>query len=189
MGSAGSAEKVEWLTGELGFDAAFNYKEVDLDEALREHCPKGIDIYFDNVGGDHLAAALARMRVHGRIPLCGAISQYNEEAPPPGPDNFLSVLPNRLTIRGFIVLDHFGLLPAVPGARSGPLGAERRAASYRETDRGRDREHARGLHGPARGREHRQDARARRARPGVAQRLLRRRWRPRGGLPPRCSPR
>ena len=131
VGSAGSAEKVEWLTGELGFDAAFNYKEVDLGQALDEHCPKGIDIYFDNVGGDHLAAALARMRVHGRIPLCGAISQYNREDAPPGPDNFLSVLPNRLTIRGFIVLDHFGLLgqflaEAGPWVQAGEL-------KYRET--------------------------------------------------------
>ncbi len=131
VGSAGSAEKVEWLTGELGFDAAFNYKEVDLNAALREHCPKGIDIYFDNVGGDHLAAALARMRVHGRIPLCGAISQYNAEERQPGPENFLAVLPNRLTIRGFIVLDHFGLLKqftaeAGPWVKSGEL-------KYRET--------------------------------------------------------
>ena len=62
VGSAGSDEKVEWLTGELGFDAAFNYKDEDLNAALREHCPNGIDIYFDNVGGDHLEAALARMQ-------------------------------------------------------------------------------------------------------------------------------
>ncbi len=83
------------------------------------------------MGGDHLAAALARMRVHGRIPVCGAISQYNEEGPQPGPDNFLSVLPNRLTIRGFIVLDHFGLLAqflgeAGPWVQAGDL-------RYRET--------------------------------------------------------
>jgi NADPH-dependent curcumin reductase CurA len=110
IGSAGSPEKVAWLTDELGFDAAFNYKEAPVADALREHAPKGIDVYFDNVGGDHLSAALARMRLHGKIALCGAIAQYNEETPQPGPDNFLAVLPLRLTIRGFIVLDHFGLM-------------------------------------------------------------------------------
>ncbi len=107
VGSVGSDEKAALLTGELGFDAALNYKTDDLNAALREHCPDGIDIYFDNVGGDHLEAALNRMNVWGRIPLCGAISGYNEETPPPGPRNFLAVLPKRLTIRGFIILDHY----------------------------------------------------------------------------------
>ena len=110
VGSAGSAEKVAYLTDELGYDAAFDYKTEDLYAALREHCPKGIDVYFDNVGGDHLEAALGRMNVFGRIPLCGAVSGYNEEQPP-GPANFLSVLPNRLTIRGLIVTDHYDLYP------------------------------------------------------------------------------
>jgi NADPH-dependent curcumin reductase CurA len=110
IGSAGSPEKVAWLTEELGFDAAFDYKQTPVAEALREHAPKGIDVYFDNVGRDHLSAALAKMRLHGRIALCGAIAQYNEEGAQPGPDNFASVLPLRLTIRGFIVLDHFGLM-------------------------------------------------------------------------------
>ncbi len=109
VGSAGSAEKVGYLRDELGFDAAFDYKSEDLHAALREHCPDGIDVYFDNVGGDHLEAALGRMNAFGRVPLCGAVSGYNEEQPPPGPANFLSVLPNRLTIRGFIVTDHYGL--------------------------------------------------------------------------------
>ena len=131
IGSAGSPEKVAWLTDELGFDAAFDYKQAPLAEALREHAPKGIDVYFDNVGGDHLSAVLGRMRVHGRIALCGAVAQYNEEGPQPGPENFLAVLPLRLTIRGFIVLDHFGLmkdfLAEVGGwVRSGEL-------RYRET--------------------------------------------------------
>jgi NADPH-dependent curcumin reductase CurA len=110
VGSAGSAEKVAWLTDELGFDAAFNYKETPVAEALREHFPKRIDVYFDNVGGDHLEAALARMRVHGKIALCGAIAQYNDEQPPPGPATFLAVLPLRLNIRGFIVFDHGDLM-------------------------------------------------------------------------------
>jgi NADPH-dependent curcumin reductase CurA len=110
VGSAGSQEKVDWLTGELGFDAAFNYKEAPVAEALREHFPKGIDVYFDNVGGDHLDAALTRMRVHGHIALCGTISNYNEEKPPPGPANFMALLPRRLNIRGFIVFDHGHLM-------------------------------------------------------------------------------
>jgi NADPH-dependent curcumin reductase CurA len=107
VGSAGSREKVEWLTEELGFDAAFNYKEVDLAQALREHCPKGIDVYFDNVGGETLDTALTRMRVHGRVAICGAIETYNEELPPPGPANFLAIIPRRLSIRGYIVFDHY----------------------------------------------------------------------------------
>jgi NADPH-dependent curcumin reductase CurA len=131
VGSAGSPEKVAWLTEGLGFDAAFNYRDTDLHEALREHCPGGIDVYFDNVGGDHLEAALARMNTHGRVAVCGALSHYNEESPPAGPANFLAVLPKRLTIRGFIVLDHFGLLKeflaeAGPWVKSGRL-------RYRET--------------------------------------------------------
>ncbi|HEU0019398.1 MAG TPA: NADP-dependent oxidoreductase [Thermoleophilaceae bacterium] len=131
IGSAGSPEKVAWLTDELGFDAAFNYKETPVADALREHAPKGIDVYFDNVGGDHLSAALARMRLHGRIALCGAIAQYNEEQPQPGPDNFLATLPMRLTIRGFIVLDHFSLMGRFAEEVGGWVGAG--DLRYRET--------------------------------------------------------
>ena len=103
VGSAGSQEKIDWLTGELGFDAAFNYKTETSARRLREHCPKGIDVYFDNVGGDHLDAALARMNSVRPHPVCGAVSQYNHEDPPPGPRNFVSLIVNRVTIRGFIV--------------------------------------------------------------------------------------
>jgi hypothetical protein len=110
VGSAGSAEKVAWLTGELGFDAAFDYHASDLRGTLREHCPDGIDVFFDNVGGEQLDAALTRMNVHGRVAVCGAISQYNEQRPPRGPDSFMAILPRRLTLRGFIVLDHFHLM-------------------------------------------------------------------------------
>ncbi len=111
VGSAGSQEKVDFLTGELGFDAAFDYKTEDLAKALREHCPDGIDVYFDNVGGDHLEAALGRMNGFGRIPLCGMISLYNLEDPPPGPRNMASLLVSRVTMRGFIVTDHYDLYP------------------------------------------------------------------------------
>ena len=131
VGSAGSAEKVEWLTGELGFDAAFDHHDGPLADRLREHCPKGIDVYFDNVGGDHLEAALGRMRLHGRVALCGAIAQYNEERPQPGPATLGLAIPLRLSLRGFIVFDHGHLmkpfLDEVGGwVRSGEL-------RYRET--------------------------------------------------------
>jgi len=131
VGSAGSQEKVDWLTGELGFDAAFNYKEVAVADALREHFPKGIDVYFDNVGGDHLDAALARMRVHGRIALCGTISNYNDEQLPPGPANFMAILPRRVNIRGFIVFDHGHLMKDFLREVGGWVGSGE--LRYRET--------------------------------------------------------
>jgi NADPH-dependent curcumin reductase CurA len=111
VGSAGSQEKVDYLTSELGFDAAFNYRDVDLSQALREHCPDRIDVCFENVGGDHLEAALGRMANFGRVALCGMISAYNLEEPPPGPRNIAALLVNRVTVRGFIVMDHYDILP------------------------------------------------------------------------------
>jgi NADPH-dependent curcumin reductase CurA len=106
VGSAGSAEKVRTLIAELGFDAAFNYKDGDLKKQLAAAAPEGIDVYFDNVGGDHLEAALGAMRDHGRVAACGSISRYNDETPSPGPRNMFLIVTRRLTIRGFIVLDH-----------------------------------------------------------------------------------
>jgi NADPH-dependent curcumin reductase CurA len=105
IGSAGSDDKVRVLVDELGFDAAFNYRNADLVAELRTHAPEGIDVYFDNVGGDHLEAALAAMRVRGRIVACGAIARYNDETAPPGPRNLALMIGKRLTMRGFIVLD------------------------------------------------------------------------------------
>jgi hypothetical protein len=106
VGSAGSDEKVSWLTKELGFDAAFNYrKESDLSATLAKLCPQGIDVYFDNVGGDMLDAALANLAMKGRVVLCGAISQYNEKVTQ-GPRNYLNLLMKRGRIEGFIVLDY-----------------------------------------------------------------------------------
>jgi hypothetical protein len=105
-GSAGSDEKVRFLRDELGFDAAFNYKETPPDQALRQAAPDGIDIYFDNVGGDHLQAAINAMKPFGRIPLCGMISTYNATTPPPGPNNLMLMVAKRLTMRGFLVGDH-----------------------------------------------------------------------------------
>ena len=112
VGSAGSDEKVEVLTTEMGFDAAFNYKHGDVRQQLAASAPEGIDVYFDNVGGDHLEAALACMREHGRIAACGSISRYNDEAPQPGPRNMFLFVTRRLTLRGFIVRDHAGDLKA-----------------------------------------------------------------------------
>ncbi len=107
IGSAGSDEKVAWLKDTLGVDQAFNYKTVDsIASALRTAAPKGIDIYFENVGGDHLEGALANMRPNGRIPVCGMIAQYNATAPVPGPTNLTSIIGNRLLLKGFIVSDY-----------------------------------------------------------------------------------
>ena len=107
VGLAGSADKCAWLTEELGFDAAVNYKGLDaagLDSALRAACPKGVDIYFDNVGGAILDAALKRLAMNARVVLCGAISQYNQDVV--GPSNYLMLLTQRATMKGFIVFDY-----------------------------------------------------------------------------------
>ena len=111
LGSAGSAEKVAWLR-ELGLDAAFDYRDRPAREALRELAPAGLDVYFDNVGGDHLEAAIGAMRDHGRIVACGSIAQYNDAEPRPGPRNLALVVTRRLRIEGFIVTDHNDRLPA-----------------------------------------------------------------------------
>jgi NADPH-dependent curcumin reductase CurA len=111
VGIAGSKDKCEYVERELGFDACVSHKTADLAAALREACPRGIDVYFDNVGGDVLKAVLTLVNPFARIPLCGIISQYNATQMPPGP-NMASVLVNRLTIRGFIVSDHVDRLPA-----------------------------------------------------------------------------
>jgi NADPH-dependent curcumin reductase CurA len=111
IGSAGTAAKARMLVEELGFDAAINYRDGDLPGQLRAAAPEGIDVYFDNVGGDHLEAAIAVMRPHGRISACGMISTYNDERPSPGPTNLFQIVAKRLTIRGFIVLDSMSEMP------------------------------------------------------------------------------
>lgn len=105
IGSAGSDDKVEYLLKEVGFDYAFNYKTKSAREGLAEFAPKGIDIYFENVGGETLEAALDALNKHGRIIACGMISQYN--GPPYGIKNLMQVVSKSLTIRGFIVADFF----------------------------------------------------------------------------------
>ncbi|MDJ0835646.1 MAG: NADP-dependent oxidoreductase [Acidobacteriota bacterium] len=106
IGTAGSPKKCNYLVEQLGFDAAINYKEEDLYHSLRKHCPKGIDIYFDNVGGETLDTVLAQIRRGARISICGAISQYNNTEGVNGPKNYLSLLINRARMEGFIVFDY-----------------------------------------------------------------------------------
>jgi NADPH-dependent curcumin reductase CurA len=106
VGIAGGADKCKYLVDELHFDAWIDYKSEDVKDALKRHCPKGIDIYFDNVGGEILEAALARLALHARIVICGAISQYNATSPPKGPANYLSLLVNRASMTGMVVFDY-----------------------------------------------------------------------------------
>jgi NADPH-dependent curcumin reductase CurA len=105
IGSAGSPEKVARLL-ELGFDAAFDYHDGPVRQLLRQAAPDGIDVYFDNVGGEHLEAALDCLKLHGRAALCGAISLYNSTERPVGPANLALAIGKRLTLRGFLVTDH-----------------------------------------------------------------------------------
>jgi NADPH-dependent curcumin reductase CurA len=106
VGIAGGPEKCAWLTGEAGFDAAIDYKGEDVGRRLSELCPKGIDVYFDNVGGPILDEVLARIRQRARIVLCGGISRYNEAELPPGPRNYMNLVIQRGRMEGFIVLDY-----------------------------------------------------------------------------------
>jgi len=108
IGSAGSAEKVRFLREECGFDGAFDYNAGPLLEQLNREAPEGIDVYFDNVGGETLEAALSALRLHGRIIACGGISGYNAETPRPGPSNLSNIITKRLTMKGLIVSDWLG---------------------------------------------------------------------------------
>lgn len=106
IGMAGSDEKCAWLTDELGFDAAINYKTDDIKAALKDHCPKGMNIYFDNVGGEILDLCLARIADNARVVICGGISRYNLEGPIPGPKNYFNLVFRRARMEGFIVVDY-----------------------------------------------------------------------------------
>lgn len=106
VGIAGSDEKCRWITQELGFDAAINYKTEPLQQSLQKHCPGGIDVYFENVGGQILDVVLGLINNRARIVLCGLISQYNAKRPVPGPYNFPQILIKRARVEGFIVLDY-----------------------------------------------------------------------------------
>jgi NADPH-dependent curcumin reductase CurA len=131
IGSAGSDEKVKLLVEEYGFDAAFNYKNGSVFEQLKQAAPDGMDVYFDNVGGDHLEAAIGQLNQGGRIAICGAISVYNNTEAAPGPRNLARLIQTRGRIEGFLVGDHYDLQPQFvrevgPWVASGEL-------KYRET--------------------------------------------------------
>lgn len=112
VGIAGGAEKCAYIVDELGFDEAIDYKNEDVAKRLHEACPDGIDLYFDNVGGSILNDCLANIAMRGRVVLCGAISTYNSDDPPPGPSNYLSLLVRRGRMEGFIILDYLDRFPA-----------------------------------------------------------------------------
>jgi NADPH-dependent curcumin reductase len=105
VGIAGGPEKCAWITDELGFDAAIDYRGEDVPAALRRELPDGLDVYFDNVGGEILDAALARLRRGARVVICGAISQYNATEKPAGPANYMSLLVNSARMEGFTIGD------------------------------------------------------------------------------------
>jgi NADPH-dependent curcumin reductase len=107
VGIAGSKEKCRWLKDELGFDAAINYKTESVLESLQQHCPSGIDIYFENVGGEIFDAVLSLINLRARIALCGLISQYNAIEPVPGPHNLINLVYQRAKLEGFLALDYF----------------------------------------------------------------------------------
>ncbi len=115
VGIAGGPEKCGWIVDELGFDAAIDYKGEDVGQALRKHCPEGIDVYFDNVGGEILDAALARLARGARVVICGAISQYNNLENMRGPSNYMSLLVNRARMEGFVVIDYMGRMAEAMG--------------------------------------------------------------------------
>ena len=131
IGSAGGPEKVGYLK-DIGVDQVIDYKaEPDLKAALKRAAPDGIDVYFDNVGGAHLEAALASARLHGRFAMCGMISMYNDEKPEPGPSNLFLIIGNRLRLQGFIVSDHSDLAPQFVAELSGWIKSGQ--LHYRET--------------------------------------------------------
>ncbi len=106
VGLAGSPEKCRWVVDDLGFDECIDYRAEDIAAGLRRTCPGGIDVYFDNVGGETLNQVLARINDHARIILCGAISQYDTDHPAPGPANLINAISRRALLKGFIILDH-----------------------------------------------------------------------------------
>lgn len=105
IGIAGGKHKCDYLINELGFDAAIDYKNESVRKAIKRECPTGIDVYFDNVGGEILDTALMFLRMYARVVICGAISQYNEMTAK-GPNNYLSLLVNRASMKGMVVLDY-----------------------------------------------------------------------------------
>jgi NADPH-dependent curcumin reductase CurA len=123
VGIAGGADKVRYLTEELGFDAAIDYKTEDVTAALKKHAPQGIDVFFDNVGGDILDAALANLATGARVVICGAISQYNNTSAIKGPANYLQLLVKRATMKGLMVGDYYPRAMEAAMAMGGWIGS------------------------------------------------------------------
>jgi NADPH-dependent curcumin reductase CurA len=123
VGFAGTDEKCRFVVEELGFDACINHRTDDLRAALKEHCPKRVDVFFDNVGGRVLDAVLGRLAFGGRVVLCGAISVYNETTKPPGPANYLNLIQQRGRMQGFIAFDHWGRYDEIMAALHGWVDA------------------------------------------------------------------
>ena len=121
VGIAGGPAKCEWVVKELGFDACIDYKSGPVKEGLKAHCPAGVDIYFDNVGGEILDAVLARINRKARIVICGAISQYNATSKPAGPANYMSLLVNRARMEGMVVFDYADRYPVAIAELAGHL--------------------------------------------------------------------
>ncbi len=121
VGIAGGPAKCEWVVKELGFDACIDYKAANVKAGLKEHCPKGVDVYFDNVGGEILDDVLARIARGARIVICGAISQYNNTTPVQGPKNYLSLLVNRARMEGIVVFDYTDRFPVAVAELAGYL--------------------------------------------------------------------
>jgi NADPH-dependent curcumin reductase CurA len=132
VGIAGGTAKCRYIVDELGFDASIDYKTEDIREALARHCPKGVDVYFDNVGGEILDTVLALLARRARVVICGAISQYNNTTPVKGPSNYLSLLVNHARMEGFVVLDYAGRLGEASREMAGWL-AEGRIKSREHT--------------------------------------------------------
>ncbi len=121
VGIAGGTAKCDWVVKELGFDACIDYKGGSVREGLKQHCPKGVDIYFDNVGGEILDQVLAKLAPKARIIVCGAISQYNNTTPVKGPANYLSLLVNRARMEGMVVFDYTARFPQAIAEMSADL--------------------------------------------------------------------
>ena len=123
VGIAGGREKCDYLVRELGFDAAVDYKSDDVKRTLRQHCPQGVDVYFDNVGGEILDIVLTQIARNARVVICGAISQYNNTAPVKGPSNYMSLLVNRASMTGMLVFDYASRYPEAMRDMAGWLAA------------------------------------------------------------------
>jgi NADPH-dependent curcumin reductase len=123
IGIAGGPQKCSWITEELGFDEAIDYKSEDVAARLREVAPEGIDLYFDNVGGEILDAALGRLALRGRVVLCGAIASYNDRGATTGPGNYRNLIGNRGRMEGFIILDYLDRFPEAQAEMAGWLAA------------------------------------------------------------------